>query len=289
VARGRQTLEGFGGALESSIAVAEAGPRRTVAGGESSSPRSGRRSTGGQLAKGRGAEHDGCPMPLTPKEFIAELDAQNRAALQRIATMNATPPGSMREVPPPSEALSVARLLKLALKNEMEATECSAAWISSTEEMDAKLAFARQVGDEAKHYRLIQKRLIDMGVDVAAFNPFAQGRSSLASYLLELRGTVARVAAGPFTREALALVRNDEFIHYCEQSGDATSAALYQDVIQKDEEYHHELGRTLLLRLATTDEAQAAARASSRRVLELAEEIQEVARMKAGIAHAPGC
>jgi uncharacterized ferritin-like protein (DUF455 family) len=220
---------------------------------------------------------------------VAELDAQNRVALQRIATVNATPPGSMREMPPPSEMLSVSRLLKVALKNEIEATECAAAWVASTPEMDAKLAFSRQVGDESKHYRLIQKRLVEMGVDVAGFDPFAQGRSPLAVYLMALEGTVARVAAGPFTREALALVRNDEFIHYCEQSGDHASAALYQDVIQKDEEYHHELGRSLLLRLATTQEAQDAARASSRRVLELAEEIQEVARMKSGIAHAPGC
>jgi 1,2-phenylacetyl-CoA epoxidase catalytic subunit len=228
-------------------------------------------------------------MALTPQAFVAELDAQNRVALQRIATVNATPPGSMREVPPPSEMLSVARLLKVALKNEIEATECAAAWVMSTPEMDAKLAFSRQVGDESKHYRLIQKRLLEMGVDLAGFDPFAQGRSPLAAYLLELEGTVARVAAGPFTREALALVRNDEFIHYCEQSADPASATLYQDIIQKDEQYHHELGRTLLLRLATTDEVQAAARASSRRVLELAEEIQEVARMKSGIAHAPGC
>jgi uncharacterized ferritin-like protein (DUF455 family) len=228
-------------------------------------------------------------LSLTPQEFVAELDAQNRVALQRIATVNATPPGSMREVPPPSEALSVSRLLKVALKNEIEATECAAAWVNSTPEMDAKLAFSRQVGDEAKHYRLIQKRLIEMGVDAAGFDPFAQGRSALASYLLSLEGTVARVAAGPFTREALALVRNDEFIHYCEQSGDQATAALYQDVIQKDEQYHHELGRSLLLRLATTQAAQDAARASSLRVLELAEEIQEVARMKSGIAHAPGC
>jgi len=228
-------------------------------------------------------------MALTPQEFVAELDAQNRVALERIATVNATPPGSVREAPPPSEVLSVARLLKVALKNEIEATECAAAWIPSTPELDAKLAFSRQVGDESKHYRLIQRRLAEMGVDLTGFDPFAQGRSPLAAYLLSLEGTVARVAAGPFTREALAIVRNDEFIHYCEQSADPATSALYQDVIQKDEEYHHDLGRSLLLKLATTEEAQAAARASSRRVLELAEEIQEVARMKSGIAHAPGC
>src|SRR5580658_3530150 len=226
-------------------------------------------------------------MVLTPQAFVAELDAQNRVALGRIASANATPPGSAKDAPP-SEMLSVSRLLKVALKNEIEATECAAAWITTTPEIDAKLAFARQAGDEAKHYRLIQKRLLELGTDLTDFNPFEKGRSPLATYLLELKGTVARVAAGPFTREALAVVRNDEFTRYCELSGDPASAALYQDVIQKDEQYHHELGRTLLHRLATTEEAQDAARVASRRVLELAEEIQEVARMKSGIAHAPG-
>jgi uncharacterized ferritin-like protein (DUF455 family) len=228
-------------------------------------------------------------MVLTPQAFVAELDAQNRVALGRIASANATPPGSMKDVPPQSEMLSVSRLLKVALKNEIEATECAAAWIATTPEMDAKLAFARQVGDEARHYRLIQKRLLEMGIDLTSFDPFEKGRSPLATYLLELKGTVARVAAGPFTREALALVRNDEFTRYCELSGDKATAALYQDVIQKDEEYHHDLGRSLLFRMAVTEDAQNAARVASRRVLELAEEIQEVARMKSGIAHAPGC
>jgi uncharacterized ferritin-like protein (DUF455 family) len=228
-------------------------------------------------------------MVLTPQAFVAELDAQNRTALERIATVNASPPRARRDAPPPGETLSVSRLLQLALRNEIEATECAAAWIATTPEVEAKLAFARQAGDEAKHYRLIEKRLGEMGVDLAGFDPFAQGRSPLLRFLLELEGTVARIAAGPFTREALALVRNDEFARYCESSGDSASAALYQDIIQKDEQYHHELGRRLLLKLATTEDGQEAARTASRRVLDLAEEIQEMARMKSGIAHAPGC
>ena len=53
-------------------------------------------------------------------EFLAELDAQNAKALARIATAAAQEPGA---------DLTVARLLVLALKNELEATECAAAWI----------------------------------------------------------------------------------------------------------------------------------------------------------------
>jgi len=219
--------------------------------------------------------------PLSPAAFVAELDAQNSAALDRIAA-SAT-------AGEPDAALTVTRLLLLALKNEIEATECAAAWIATTPETDVKLALARQAGDEAKHYKLIQKRLAELGVATDAHDPLSAGRSPLASFLLTLEGTVARVAAGQFTREALAVVRNAEFARFCRSRGDEPTALLYEETIQPDERHHHELGRALLLKLATTAEAQAAARAASAKVLAIADELQEVARLKMGISRAPGC
>jgi 1,2-phenylacetyl-CoA epoxidase catalytic subunit len=220
-------------------------------------------------------------MHLTPESFVAELDAQNRAALDRIAA-SAT-------AGEPDPGLTVTRLLMLALKNEIEATECAAAWIATTPETDVKLALARQAGDEAKHYRLIQKRLAELGVPTDAHDPLAAGRSPLATYLLELQGTVARVTAGQFTREALAVVRNAEFARFCRARGDVPTAVLYEETIQPDEQHHHELGRALLLKLATTAEAQRVAREASAKVLSIADELQELARLKMGISRAPGC
>lgn len=217
----------------------------------------------------------------SPESFVAELDARNQAALERIA--HAASAGE------PGPDLTVAKLLGLALKNEIEATECAAAWIPTTPEIDVKLALARQAGDEAKHYRLIVDRLAALGVDAKRIDPFANGKSPLLAWLLGLEGTVARVAAGQFTREALALVRNAEFIRFCKAQGDDDTARLYEEVIQPDERHHHDLGRKLLLALATTEEAQAAARAASDRVLGMAEELQEIARLKMGISRAPGC
>ena len=60
-------------------------------------------------------------------------------------------------------------------------------------------------------------------------------------------------------------------------------------MIEPDERHHHELGRRLLLRLATTPAAQEAAGRAARRTLELAEELQRAALATAGIHHAPGC
>ena len=220
-------------------------------------------------------------MPLPPDAFLAELDAQNRAALDRIAA-HAT-------AGEPDAALTVPKLLMLALKYEIEATEVAAAWIPTTPEIDVKLALARQAGDEAKHYRLIQARLRELGVETAAHDPLANGRSPLATYLLPLETTVARVAAGQFTREALAVVRNTEFARFCRTKGDDATARLYEETIQPDEGHHHELGRGLLRKLATTDEAQALAREASAKVLQIADELQELARLKMGVSRAPGC
>lgn len=220
-------------------------------------------------------------MSLSPEAFVSELDAQNQVALERIATL-----ASAGE---PGEAVTIAKLLHLALKNELEATECAAAWLPTTPEIDVKLALARQAGDEAKHYRLIQARLGELGIDTTAHDPFAQGRSPLLGWLLTLESSVARVAAGQFTREALAVVRNAEFIRFCHAKGDADTARLYEETIQPDERHHHELGRKLLLALATTEESQAAARIAAQTVLSMAEELQEIARLKAGISRAPGC
>ena len=53
----------------------------------------------------------------------------------------------------------IVRRLKMALKNELEASEIAAVWIPTTPEVEVKLALARQVGDEAKHYKLIEDHL----------------------------------------------------------------------------------------------------------------------------------
>jgi 1,2-phenylacetyl-CoA epoxidase catalytic subunit len=219
---------------------------------------------------------------MTAEQFVAELDSQNQSLLSRLAPEDTLKPEVEGD-------LNVPNLLRVALRNELEATEIAARWLVTTDAVEVKLALARQVGDEAKHYRMIAERLRALGVDVRSFNPLAKGWGPLFQYLDTLTSTVERVAAGQFTREAIAVVKNRQFIAFCEATGDAETAALYRDVIEPDERYHHELGRTLLLRLATTPEAQAAATRAARRTLELAEELGRAALATAGIHHAPGC
>ena len=219
---------------------------------------------------------------MTAAEFVAQLDAENQAALRGLE-----PDATLK--PEVEGALNVPNLLKVALRNEIEATEIAARWLVTTDDVPVKLALARQVGDEARHYRLIADRLGQLGTDAGALDPLAGGYGPLFKYLDTLVTTVERVAAGQFTREAIAVVKNRQFIEFCDRVGDRETAALYRDTIEPDERYHHELGRRLLLRLATTPEAQAAATAAARRTLALAEELQKKALATAGIHHAPGC
>jgi len=219
---------------------------------------------------------------VTADEFVAELDERNQALLRRLA-----PDATLR--PEVEGDLTVVNLLKVALKNEIEATEIAARWLVTTEDVEVKMAFARQAGDEAKHYRMIADRLRELGFDARSFDPLGKGYGPLFVYLDTLATTVERVAAGQFTREAIAVVKNRQFIEFCERAGDAATARLYRDVIEPDEGFHHELGRALLLRHAATPEAQDLARRAAARTLELAEELQAAALRTAGIHHAPGC
>jgi len=219
---------------------------------------------------------------MTVEEFVRELDAKNQTILKRL-----DPEATLK--PEVSGNLNVLNLLKVALKNEIEATEIAARWLVTTDDVTVKMALARQAGDEAKHFRMIAARLAELGFDADSFNPLANGYGPLFGYLDTLRTTVERVAAGQFTREAIAVVKNRQFIEFCERAGDRATATLYKDVIEPDERFHHELGRSLLLRTATTAEAQDLARRAAARTLELAEELQTAALKTAGIHHAPGC
>jgi len=213
--------------------------------------------------------------------FVTELEQALDQVLRRLTpeeTLQAELDGD----------LTIENLLKVALRNELEATEIAARWMATTPEVEVKLAFARQIGDEAKHYRLIQERLRALGVNLAGFNPLAKGYGELYLYLTSLSDMVERIAAAQFTREAIATVWNQQFIAFCERQGDAETARLYREVVQVDEGFHHELGKRLLERFATTPQQQAKARAAVNRTLELAEEMQNL-YARQGMRHAPGC
>lgn len=177
-------------------------------------------------------------------------------------------------------------LLELALQSELEAAELAGSWMPQTTEVDGKLLFALQCGDEMKHYQLIADRLAELG-RAPAPAPEPAAYSPLYHYLRGLRTTIERAAAGPFTCEAIARVRNEQFIAFCRAVGDEGTARLYEDVIQPEEVHHHEEGRRFLERHATTPEAQEAAAAAVRTTLTVADELKTLAGKFSGVDTLP--
>jgi uncharacterized ferritin-like protein (DUF455 family) len=220
---------------------------------------------------------------MTPDEFIAELDASNQAVLDRMKEMDDANAAAGADGPP------IAAMLRAALKNELEATELAARWMPSTEQLDLKLALARQVGDESRHLALLADRLRALGHDPYDPDPLSLPWSPLFQYLEGLTDPVERIAAAHFTREGIALVKNLQFAALCEERGDAETAELYRETINADEQHHHNLGRGLLKRYAVDEASQERARTAAARTLELAEETQAAAFAKKGVARGPGC
>ena len=183
--------------------------------------------------------------------------------------------------------VEVVTLLKLALQSELEASDVAAFWLPTTPEIDAKTMLAEQCADEIRHYNLIAERLAELGEDVSEQGSVNEGYSPLFQYLRGLRTTVERIAAGPFACEAVAEVRNQQFIDFCHSAGDAKTAKLYEDIVHPEEIHHHRRGREILEKYATTPEAQALIAAAVRNSLAIADELQSLTEKTTGLHAIP--
>lgn len=215
--------------------------------------------------------------------FVTELEAFKAERLAPILGAGRTSLADDRG----GEAGDATRLLQVALANEINVSELAAAWMPSTAELDVKLAFARQTGDEASHFQLVAERLAALGFDAAEFQPPAA--NPMFVYLRGLTTTVERVAAGLFTLESIAHGVNQNFMAYCAARGDHETVRIYEAYIQPDELAHQQLGQRLLAKYATTPELQSLARATVGRLLELATATRAKAAARLGIACIPGC
>ncbi len=220
---------------------------------------------------------------MIPEAFVEALDAELAPAYAALAEDDEA------EGAPDGSAATVAALLRQALRNELEAAELAARWMVAAGDVEVKLALARQVGDEARHYRLIAERLAALGESVRDFDPLAGGPSPMFRFLAALTDPLEQMAAGPFAREGIAVVKNNQFIKLCEARGDLETARLYREIIEPEERFHHDLGRRLVLRLAADEPTQGRARAAALTTVEIAMALQREARRVRGVTHAPGC
>jgi uncharacterized ferritin-like protein (DUF455 family) len=208
--------------------------------------------------------------------FIAELEAFKNERLASIVVAQSL-----------DGAADAQKLLQVALANEINVSELAAAWMPSTPEIDVKLAFARQAGDEAGHFMVVSDRLAALGFDVASF--VAPSANPMFQFLRGLPSTIERVAAGLFTLESIAYGVNENFIALCAQRGDAETVRIYREYIQPDEQAHQLLGQKLLAKYAVTPEQQALARDTVGKLLEIASAGRAQAAKALGTSCFPGC
>ncbi|HMB51738.1 MAG TPA: ferritin-like domain-containing protein [Thermoanaerobaculia bacterium] len=217
---------------------------------------------------------------MNAKEFVADLKREMSelfAQLGETETLESESDGNV----------DVVTLLKLALQSELEASEIAALWMPTTPEMDAKKVLAHQVGDEMKHYAMISRRLEELGEDMSGHDPLAGGFSAMYHFLRPLRTTVERIAAGPFAGEAVAEVRNAQFIAFCHLVGDEETAHLYESTIQPDEVKHHQYAADWLARNCHTEKEQEAAREATQNALAIADELRTLEKKRTGLANIP--
>jgi 1,2-phenylacetyl-CoA epoxidase catalytic subunit len=214
------------------------------------------------------------------REFVAGLVAEMNglfAELGEHETLESESGGQVAVVP----------LLKLALASELEASEIAGYWLTTTPELDGKMVLAHQCGDEMKHYQLICDRLAELGEDVSDYNPLAEGYSPLFEYLKSLATTAERIAAGPFASEAIAEVRNAQFISFCHSVGDRETARLYESTIHPEEINHYREGREYLERHADSPEVQQAVTTAVRTTLTIADELRTLTEKTTGMRGIP--
>lgn len=212
--------------------------------------------------------------------FVRELEAFKADLLASIIGAGRT---SLAEV----GAGDPLDLLRVALVNEISVAELAAVWIPTTAEVDVKIAFARQAGDEAGHFMLVSERLAALGFDASSFTPPPD--NALFTYMKSLTSTVERIAAGLVTLESIAYGVNENFMALCASRGDEETVRIYREYIQPDERAHQQLGQELLVKYAVTEELQVLARATVARVIEIATAARAQAATKLGTACFPGC
>lgn len=215
-----------------------------------------------------------------PTKYIDDLD---KFLLKRIEELSVQIKGKGN---PNAKIPPMPNLLMTALKNEWETTFLTSQWVIDEKDFDFRICLARLAGDEAKHFSLIENRLTALGgkKNIEELNK----RTPLYHYLMQQTTTFDRAVTGPYTREALAVMRNQVFLEHCHQIKDSATIDLYE-TIQKDETHHHQLGRAILKELIKTDQEFNSAKIKITEVLNVVDEIQEMAVMKMGVCRLPGC
>lgn len=185
---------------------------------------------------------------LTNADFVTYVEERARAWYERsnMGSLKVLP--SMVDDPERTRTWVMVRL-KQGHLNEIDALHVAATWLLDAP-VDIKRMLARQVEDEARHMDLLAKRIRELGDDPGDWEPM-QGYRTLFDRCLSHRGSLpARVTLENFGAEMIAATwSNLPMIEVFDRT-DPETAALYRNVIQKDEQFHVAIGRAVIRRYA---------------------------------------
>lgn len=193
-----------------------------------------------------------------PREFVRVLDEENAAFWKdRDVRLDPDAPAEVR-------LRQIRYRMRQGVYNELRSVELLAAWIPRTPEREIRELLAGQLDDEHRHWRLLRRRLVDLGEDPDGYRPLPEWEG-LFDWLVAARSrpTLERLAMFQFAGETQSCEGFETLIRLA-RDVDPETAELYASQILPDEYRHAAIGRRALHLLADTPAAQLAARTACR-------------------------
>lgn len=195
---------------------------------------------------------------LDVEEFLRQLAADNEAYYSQLPTEQKTYW--------PYRLAGQAQLEALLTRwfNEYIGTIVLARLVERVDHPKLKMMIARQVGDEAKHAMVCERRIRELGGSVTDYEPLPE-QLKMYEILDQYEYPEQFLAAMQFTTEHEGVQRNEQAL----ERFDADTALMFADAINPDEHFHVQIGWTGLRILCTSAEAQERARQACHRQREL--------------------
>jgi hypothetical protein len=179
------------------------------------------------------------------EEFVQRLAADNEAFYAQ------TPPELKTYWPYRLAGSAQTEALKTRWFNEYIGTIVLARLVEKVTNPKLKMMIARQVGDEAKHAMVCERRIRELGDKVEDYDPLPE-QIKMYEILDQYDHPEEFLAAMQFTTEHEGVRRNEQAL----ERFDADTAKLFADAINPDEHFHVQIGWAGLRMLCTTAEAQ---------------------------------
>ena len=141
--------------------------------------------------------------------------------------------------------------LKFQAWYELQAAHFIGRWLADTPETEVFCALARQVHDEARHFKIMMSQLEALGESLEGWEPEPEWVAWVGEFYPAGDDTLERVSAHNITGELGAAQGMEDLL-------DRVPPSVQRAIgkILPDERFHIALGRTTVLRYATTADAQ---------------------------------